>query len=149
MGTWAQLKTKKDYKAALSRVDELIDARRSEAQQNELLLLSYLIEEYEEMYMPMPDASPAEVIQFMMEMKGIKQKDLVPILGTKSFVSKILNGAANIPLNSMDGLCQLLGIPVEALIPKSNIQYNKMTMVAEPGVKYKSKKSSQKLKGNK
>ena len=148
MVAWTPLKTKKEYKAAVNRVNELIDARLSDSQENELLLLSYLIEEYEEQYMPMPDASPAEVIKFMMEMKDLKQKDLIPVLGTKGFVSKILNGAANIPLHSMDALCQLLGIPVEALIPKSNMQYNEMTMVAEPGVKYKSKKSSKKLKRN-
>lgn len=148
MVAWTPLKTKKEYKAAVNRVNELIDARLSDSQENELLLLSYLIEEYEEQYMPMPDASPAEVIKFMMEMKDLKQKDLIPVLGTKGFVSKILNCAANIPLHSMDALCQLLGIPVEALIPKSNMQYNEMTMVTEPGVKYKSKKSSKKLKGN-
>jgi hypothetical protein len=77
-------------------------------------------------------------------MKDLKQKDLIPILGTKSFVSKILNGTAKIPVKSMDALCQFLGIPVEALIPKSNNQYNEMMVVAEPVVKYKSKKARKK-----
>ena len=146
MAAWTQLKTKKDYNAALRRVDELIDARRTDAQQNEFLLLSYLIEEYEQEFMPIRDASPAEVIQFMLEMKDLKQKDLIPILGTKSFVSKILNGTANIPVKSMDALCQFLGIPVEALIPKSNIQYHEMTIVAEPNVKYKSKTATKNVR---
>jgi len=136
MATWTQLKTKKDYNAALDRVNALIDARRSDAQQNEFLLLSYLIEEYENQHMPMSDASPQEVIQFMMDMKGLKQKDLVPILGTKGYVSKILNGAAGIPLESIDDLSQLLGIPVEALIPKSKFKEDEINMVAERGVKY-------------
>jgi len=146
MAAWTKLKTKKDYNAALHRVDELIDARRTDAQQNEFLLLSYLIEEYEQEFIPMRDASPAEVIQFMMEMKDLKQKDLIPILGTKSFVSKILNGTAKIPVKSMDALCQFLGIPVEALIPKSNVQYNALMMVAEPGTKYIGKKVSKFVK---
>ena len=124
MATWTQLRSKKEYKAALDRVNVLIDSRRSAAQQNEFLLLSYLIEEYEDQHMPMTDASPREVIQFMMEMKGLKQKDLVPVLGTKGYVSKILNGSAGIPLESIDTLSQLLGIPVEALIPKSKFREN-------------------------
>jgi HTH-type transcriptional regulator/antitoxin HigA len=140
MATWTQLKTKKDYKAALDRVNELIDARRSDAQQNEFLLLSYLIEEYENKHMPISDASPQEVIQFMMDMKGLKQKDLVPILGTKGYVSKILNGAAAIPIESIVTLSQLLGIPVEALIPKSKFKEDEINMVAEKGAKYRSKK---------
>lgn len=139
MSAWSKLKSKKDYNAALNRVDVLMDARRSDAQQNELLLLSYLIEEYEDQYMPMEDASPREVIQFMMEMKGLKQKDLVPILGTKGFVSKILGGSAAIPLGSIDALSQLLGIPVDALIPKSGLSKNEISLVAEKGVKYKRK----------
>jgi HTH-type transcriptional regulator/antitoxin HigA len=133
MAAWKQLKTKKDYKAALDRVNALIDARRSDAQQNESLLLSYLIEEYEEQHIPMSDAAPHEVIQFMMEMKGLKQKDLVPILGTKGYVSKILNGAASIPLESIDTLSHLLGIPVDALIPKSKWKKDEINMVAERG----------------
>jgi len=137
MGAWTKLKTKKDYTAALSRVDVLIDSRRSDAQQNELLLLSYLIEEYEDQHMPMNDASPREVIQFMMEMKGLKQKDLIPILGTKGFVSKILNGSAAIPLGSIDALSQFLGIPADSLIPKSSLSKNEISLVAEKGIKYK------------
>ncbi len=139
MATWTQLKSKKDYKAALDRVDVLIDARRSDAQQNEFLLLSYLIEEYEDQHMSINDASPQEVIQFMMNMKGLKQKDLLPILGTKGYVSKILNGVAAVPLESIDTLSQLLGIPVEALIPKSKFKEDEINMLAESGVKYRNK----------
>jgi len=43
MATWKQLNFKKDYKAALERVDALLDIKRTDAQQNEFLLLSYLI----------------------------------------------------------------------------------------------------------
>jgi len=139
MATWTQLKSKKDYKAALDRVNALIDARRSDAQQNEFLLLSYLIEEYEYKHMPISDASPQEVIQFMMDMKGLKQKDLIPILGTKSYVSKILNGAAGIPIESIDPLSQLLGIPVETLIPKSKFKPDEISIVAEKEVRYRKK----------
>ena len=119
MATWNRLKSKKDYKTALERVDALMDIRRTDAQQNEFLLLSYLIEEYEELYLPMPDASPQEVIRWIMEMKGLKQADLVPILGTKGYVSKIVNGIAPVPLESIGTLSTYLGIPAEALIPKS------------------------------
>ena len=136
MAAWTKLKSKKEYKKAMDRVDDLIDARRSDAQQNELLLLSYLIEEYEEQHIPMMDASPREVIQFMMEMKGLKQKDLIPILGSKGFVSKILGGSAAIPLGSIDALSQLLGIPADAFIPKSSLSKNEISLVAEKTVKY-------------
>ena len=121
MASWTTLKTKKDYRAALSRIDVLIDKKRNEAMQNEFLLLSYLVEEYEDLHVSIPDVSPAEVIRFMLEMKNIKQQDLVPILGTKGFVSKILNGTAQLPLESIDPLSRWLGISPVALIPKAPV----------------------------
>jgi hypothetical protein len=45
-------KKKEDYSSALKRLEVLIDARRSDAQQNEFLLLTYLVEEYEEQNLP-------------------------------------------------------------------------------------------------
>ncbi len=81
------------------------------------MLLSYLIEAYDEKHYPMPDATPHEVIKFMLDMKDLKQKDLIPILGTKGNVSKILSGAAKLPLESLKPLSKFLGIPVDALIP--------------------------------
>jgi HTH-type transcriptional regulator/antitoxin HigA len=117
MATWASLKTKKDYKLALNRIDELMDIPRNEKIQNELMLLSYLIEEYEASTSPMPDATPQDVLRFAMEMKGIKPKDLEPILGSKGNVSRVLNGSRKIPLEKIYSLSRLLNIPLESLIP--------------------------------
>jgi HTH-type transcriptional regulator/antitoxin HigA len=118
MTKWKTLKSEKDYKAAVKRIDELIDAERTDAVFNELNLLAMLVEQYEEEFYPMPEASPLEILKFMMEMKEIKQQDLIPILGTKGNVSKILSGKAKIQLDDIQPLSVLLGIPMEALIPK-------------------------------
>jgi len=147
MVKWRQLTTKADYQKAADRVNKLMDIPRSDEVQNELNLLSYLMEEYEEQYDPLPDASPIEVVRFIMEMKGIQQKELIPILGTKGNVSKILSGAAKMQLEVLDPLAHFLGIPVEALIPKrSGGTQNKIfesmtrTAVAESSVRYGKRK---------
>ncbi len=131
MATWTKIKSEGEYKNALNRINELMDAERTDAVRNELGLLSYLIEEYEEEVYPMPDASPLEVIKLVMEMKGIKQQDLIPILGTKGNVSKILRGNANLQLADIHPLSTLLGIPVEALIPKGDHPYAAIGTIAE------------------
>ena len=147
MAKWRMLASKADYKKAVDRITILIDHTRSDAVQNELSLLSYLVEEYEEQHFPIPDASPQVVIRFVMEMKGIRQKDLIPILGTKGNVSKILNGAAKIQLDMLGPLSSLLGIPVEALIPKTPFTARRKSIesrinaeVAEPPTPYKKRK---------
>lgn len=118
MTKWKSLATKADYNAAIDRINDLMDVKRTDVVHNELNLLSFLIEDYESKFHSLPDASPLEVIRFAMEMKGIKQQDLIPILGTKGNVSKILSGKASIQLEDIHPLSLLLGIPVDALIPK-------------------------------
>jgi|GEM_PF-171368 len=118
MTKWKTLTSGKDYHAATRRIDGLLDIERTDAEENELSLLAFLVEQYDEEFHSIPDASPLEVVKFAMQMKGIKQQDLIPVLGTKGNVSKILSGKANIQLSDLHPLSVLLGIPVEALIPK-------------------------------
>ena len=54
--------------------------------------LTALILQYEEEIDPGPAGSPSGVLKFLMEERGLRQVDLVPILGSKSYVSQILSG---------------------------------------------------------
>ncbi len=55
-------------------------------------LLTLLIEDFEERHYTLPKASPIEVIMFLMEQHGLKQKDLTDVFGTPSIVSEVLSG---------------------------------------------------------
>ena len=55
-------------------------------------LLTKQIEAYEEEHHNLPDATPAEVLQYLMEEHELKQMDLAGELGGQSVVSAILNG---------------------------------------------------------
>jgi len=55
-------------------------------------LFALLIEDYEEKHYRLPKASPIEVIEFLMDQHGLKQKDLADVFGTPSIVSEVLNG---------------------------------------------------------
>jgi len=55
-------------------------------------LLTLLIEDFEEKHYQLPKASPIEVIIFLMDQHGLKQKDLTDVFGTPSIVSEVLNG---------------------------------------------------------
>jgi HTH-type transcriptional regulator/antitoxin HigA len=54
--------------------------------------LTALILQYEEEIHPGPIGSPSGVLQYLMDERGLRQVDLVPILGSKSYVSQILSG---------------------------------------------------------
>jgi len=54
--------------------------------------LTALVLQYEEEVQPGPLGSPAGVLKYLMEERGLRQIDLVPILGSKSYVSQMLSG---------------------------------------------------------
>jgi HTH-type transcriptional regulator/antitoxin HigA len=55
-------------------------------------LLTLLIEDFEGQRYALPRAEPLEVLQFLMDEHGLKQKDLVDVFGTPSVVSEVLAG---------------------------------------------------------
>ena len=55
-------------------------------------LLTLLIEDFEERHYRLPRAKPLDVLRFLMDQHGLKQKDLVDVFGAPSIVSEVLSG---------------------------------------------------------
>jgi HTH-type transcriptional regulator/antitoxin HigA len=90
------IKNKRDHKLALKSLEAVFDATSGKlAEYAETLTV--LIEHYESENFPIKDSSGIEMLKFLMTQNGLKQKDLVGVLGEKSSVSEILNGKR--PLN--------------------------------------------------
>jgi len=121
MTTSKLLKTRREYRAALRRVEEIMDARPRTAEGDELELLAALIEIYEERHAPVPPPDPIEAIRFRMEQEGLRPQDLVPILGSRSRVSEVLNGKRSLTLTMIRRLHQQLGIPADVLLGETKI----------------------------
>jgi len=62
------------------------------AEEEFLQLLTVLIEDFEDKAYALPKASPLEVIIFLMDQHGLKQKDLSDVFGTPSITSEVMNG---------------------------------------------------------
>jgi HTH-type transcriptional regulator/antitoxin HigA len=98
------IKTKEDYTLALSRIDELMDAKAGTPEADELELLATLVELYEEKQYPIGMPDPVDAIKFRMEQLGLKQQALVPFLGSRSKVSEVLNRKRPLTLAMMRSL---------------------------------------------
>lgn len=110
------IKTNRDHKAALKRIDEIFDARPGTAEYDELELLLHLVEEFEAAQYPIAMPDPIDAIKFRMEQQGLKQTDLVPYIGNKSKVSEVLNRKRPLSLSMIRKLHKGLGIPAEVLV---------------------------------
>ncbi len=110
------IRTEQDYKEALERLEALMDARPGSRQAEELDLLATLVEAYEERAFPIDLPDPIDAIRFRMEQQGLRQKDLIPFIGSASGVSEVLNRRRPLSLRMIRALHEGLGIPAEVLI---------------------------------
>ena len=71
-----------------------IDEKNRPSAEEEALaeLLAILIDEYEERRYPIHKASPQQNLKHLMEARGIKQKDLWKLFGSKGITSEVFHG---------------------------------------------------------
>ncbi len=110
------LKTKKDYEAALKRLEALWGAKDNTPKGDEFEVLFTLVEVYEDKHYPIPSPHPIEAIKFRLEQGEVDEKELTRILGGRSRKSEILSGRRKLSLNMIRALHEKLNIPAESLI---------------------------------
>lgn len=110
------IRTQKDLREALSRIDEIIDAKHGTVEYDELEILSTLVESYEEKHCPIPPPDPVEAIKFRMDQLGLKQSDMIKYLGGKNRVSEVLARKRPLSLRMIRNLHSKLHIPSNSLI---------------------------------
>jgi len=110
------IRNEKDYKKALERLEMIFDAKRGTKEGDELEILAILIDNYENENFPVGMPDPISAINFRMEQMGLKQKDLVEMIGFKSRVSEIMNRKRKLTLDMIRKLNTQLRIPTEVLI---------------------------------
>lgn len=73
-------------------------------------LLTVLVEDYESRRYSVPAAGPLDIIRHLMEVHGLRQKDLVDVFGTESIVSDVLNGKRDLTKEHIRRLSQRFGV---------------------------------------
>jgi HTH-type transcriptional regulator/antitoxin HigA len=68
------------------------ETMQSPAMERFIETLTALVMQFEEEIQPDPESSPSGVLKYLMDERDLRQIDLVPILGSKSYVSQILSG---------------------------------------------------------
>jgi len=109
------IKTKKDYREALERIEKLWDAKFNTKKGDELDILTTLIEKYEENNFEILPPDPVEAIKFRMEQMGLEQKDLSKLIGANR-ASEILKKKRKLTLNMIKLLSKSLKIPTDVLV---------------------------------
>ena len=101
-----------EYEKLLIFVDELMDWTRQHKDDRATSLLSLIasnIETYENKRYLSKKVSPIETLKFFMDEHGLGQDDL-PVIGSQSLVSKILNGERQLTLEHIHSLSKRFGV---------------------------------------
>ena len=106
-----RITTETEYDRAIAVVDKLITKPAPSREEERLLaLMTTLIEVYETENYPMPKVAPCAIIRMLMEDRGLEHKDLIPVLGSKSAVSQVVNGHRHPSKTQIKKLAQFLRV---------------------------------------
>jgi HTH-type transcriptional regulator/antitoxin HigA len=106
-----------EYDRIVAIVDRLAVKNSLSSEEERLLeLLSTLIEVYEDEQYPIPGAPPHVMIQQFMLDRELRQSDLVPVLGSRSLVSEVVNGKRKPSKPQIKRLGEFFGVSPELFI---------------------------------
>ncbi|MFM9967654.1 MAG: type II toxin-antitoxin system HigA family antitoxin [Burkholderiales bacterium] len=116
------LKTGAQYREALQEIKRLTQSkpRHGSDAADTLELLSRLARDYEHLRLAESCPNPLSAIVFRMRQRGLRQKDLVPLVGGKNRASEILSGKRALTVAMIRELGAALDIPAEILLRESN-----------------------------
>jgi HTH-type transcriptional regulator / antitoxin HigA len=110
------IKSERDYRVALKRLEEIFDAKPGTPESDELEILGLMIDDYEKKHYPIEAPDPIEAIKIRMEELQLKQMDLIPEIGGKSRVSEILNRKRRLTVDMIRKLTIRLNLSSSLLI---------------------------------
>jgi HTH-type transcriptional regulator/antitoxin HigA len=124
--------TEERYNKYLEEINDLMDKDPdpSTPEGERIFLLALALKEYESKNFSFYKPTAVEAIRFRMEEQNLKQKDLIPYIGSKSKVSELLSGKGkcNLTVSMIRKLNQYLGIPLAVLVQETKESVSKINL---------------------
>ena len=114
------IRTEADYDAALARIDQLMDVPEGSPEEDELDILTDLVELYESRHYPMGLPSVAAAIEFRMDQEKLSAEDLTDIAPAHE-IAGILSGERLVTLGIAQAFHERLGISYDVLLQESSL----------------------------
>ena len=112
------IKTEAENERAIAELEALDTLERPLTSEEEALgeLLTMLIVQFEDVHYPLGHASPLDALRDFMEVRNLRQRDLIPVFGASSVVSNVLNGKRSISKAHARKLAEFFHVPVSLFI---------------------------------
>ena len=110
------IRTLADLGSSKARLAFLMTSPDTDQHDDEIEVLTTLIEQYELRHTPILAPTPVAAIKFRMDEKGLTPRELEPFIGTRARISEVFSGKRQLSIDMIRSLHQGLGIPYESLI---------------------------------
>jgi len=110
------IQNKKDNKAALLEIERLWAAPVKSLEAERLSVLALLVEHYEKTNFPIEDPDPIELLEHVMQSRGLTRKDLEPAIGQRGRVTEIFNRVRPLSLEMIRRLVEQFDLPADVLV---------------------------------
>ena len=112
------IKSEEEYDTVMEWIDQQFDQQvKPNTPDGDILqVVLLLVKSYEDEHFSVPAPDPIEAIRLKMEEKGVRNKDFVGKLGSKSYISAVLNRRKPLTLEMAKFFHKELGIPASILL---------------------------------
>jgi HTH-type transcriptional regulator/antitoxin HigA len=109
--------SQKDFRRMAELAEELTFKPNSTPEEKRLAeLLVKLVEDYDHLHHPAPDLPPHELLAYLMEQRGLKQADLIELIGSSAQVSALVTGKRSISKAQAKKLAAFFKVSAELFI---------------------------------
>lgn len=108
-----------EHERLLTIVEPMFGCQDMSPEESKLFnLLVKLIQDYEDKYHPIDDVEvePHEMLQYLMEQRDLKQKDVVEIFGSQSRTSEALNGVRPLSKTQIKALSEYFHVSADIFL---------------------------------
>jgi HTH-type transcriptional regulator / antitoxin HigA len=112
------IETKKENERMIAELEKLDTRGRPLTPEEDQLaqLMTVLIKQFEAAHYPLGHAKPVEALRVLMEDRGLRQRDLIPVFGSSSVVSDVLSEKRSISKAHARKLADYFHVPVSLFI---------------------------------
>jgi HTH-type transcriptional regulator/antitoxin HigA len=112
------IRTEEENEGLIAELEKLDTSGHPLSPEQERLaeLLTTLIEQFEEQHYAVDRPSPVEAMKALMEERGLRQRDLIPVFGASSVVSDVIHGKRGISKAHTRKLAAFSHAPIEIFI---------------------------------
>lgn len=109
--------TEEENDRALEIVEKLMMVKNRTREQSAVLkLLVILIEKFEDEHYQLNAATPKSILLHFMEARGVRQEDLIGVIGSRGVVSEVVNGKRSISKAQAKALGEYFHVSPELFI---------------------------------